>query len=216
MPVEIKMPHISISEMDKAILKEAAGCSYDDEKAKIYEYSYQSCVLFLGALAKKFLGIYGVAIGNDPRRAQQLGFSNERDFSTDREKIMRDQGLDDFARKAALERLMMEERFATKLANEFDGQAWDAVITLFNKLYQRAMALERAGLVRMNVDSLVPEAAAQRETSEYGGDGKIPTDGTVEITSKGLRCLSTQKWPKVKEKQRPGTDPFDHDVEVAA
>jgi hypothetical protein len=213
MTVEIKKPHMSIEEMDKAILREAAGCSHDDDKAKVYEYSYQSCVLFLSALAKKLLGIFGIAIGNDPRRALQLGFSNSRDFHGERERLMRDEIPHD-RRKAELDRLRIEEQFATKLSNEFDGPAWEAVIELFDQLYRRSMALERAGLVRMNVDNLVPEAAAQREVEQYGGDGKIPCDGTVEITSKGLRAIASQKWPKIKQKQRPGTQACDQDVEV--
>jgi len=218
MPVTFKKPHLSIEEMDKAILKEAAGCSIDDVAAKTYTYTYEGCTLFLGALAKKLLGIYGMAIGNDPRRAAQLGFSNERDFAGERERLLKDTTIAPDRKSADLERFAAEERFANKLQNEFDPEAWHAVIELFNELYRRAQALERAQLVRMNVDHLVPEAVAQREAEQYGGDGKIPCDGTVEITERGLRCVSGQKWPSRKpgHKQRPGAQLIDYDVEVVA
>jgi hypothetical protein len=214
MPVELNDVQPDVQEMRKWILREAAGCRLDDEKAQIYEYSYQSCVLFLNALAKKILGIYGISIGNDPRRAIELGFSNERDFTEERRRIVNDSSLSPADKRSRLEILRGEEQFANKLASEYDPQAWNKVIELENILERLAMSLERAGLVVTNVDHLVPEAAAQREKQEYGGDGKIPCRRTVEITAKGLQCVGSHKWPVPKKKQRPGTHRFDEDVEV--
>lgn len=214
MPVEVNDVQPDLRDIDKWILREAAGCRLDDEKAQIYEYSFQSCVLFLNALAKKILGIYGIAIGNDPRRAIELGFSNERDFNDERKRLLNDPMASPEFKRAGLERLAHEERFANKLAAEHDPVAWQKVIELEEVLERRAMALERAGLVNTNVDNLVPDAVAQKEKQEYGGDGKIPCRRTVEVTSKGLRCVGAQRWPTVKQRQRPGTHRFDEDVEV--
>ena len=215
MAVSINDVQPPIQDMRRWILKEAAGCAIDDEKAKVYEYSFQSCVLFLNALAKKILGIYGQGIGNDPRRAVELGFSNEqRDFTEERKKIVNDPMLSPADKRGKLEILRGEEQFANRLANEYDPTAWQKVIELEEILERLAMSLERAGLVITNVDNLVPEAAAQREKQEYGGDGKIPCRRTVEITTKGLQCVGSQRWPMPKKKQRPGTHRFDEDVEV--
>ena len=215
MPVDVAEVQPDLRELDRWILLESAGCAIDDEKAHVYEYSYQSCVLFLNALAKKILGIYGVAIGNDPRRAVELGFyDGERDFAGERKQIVNDPSKSTDAKRAGLERLRHEEGFANKLANEYDPVAWKKVIELEEVLERRAMALERAGLVNTNVDNLVPDAVAQKEKQEYGGDGKIPCRRTVEITPRGLRCVGAQKWPTVKKSQRPGTSRFDEDIEV--
>lgn len=214
MPVEVVDVQPDLRDLDKWILREACGCKLDDEKAQVYEYSFQSCVLFLNALAKRILGIYGIAIGNDPRRAIELGFSNERDFTEERKRLLNDPLQSPEMKRAGLERLRHEEGFANKLANEFDPVAWQKVIELEEILERRAMALERAGLVTTNVDDLVPDAVAQKEKQEYGGDGKIPCRRTVAITSKGLRVVGAMKWPTVKKHQRPGTHRFDEDVEV--
>jgi len=214
MPVEVNDVQPDLREIDKWILREACGCKLDDEKAQVYEYSFQSCVLFLNALAKRILGIYGISIGNDPRRAIELGFSNERDFTEERKRLINDPLQTPDAKRAGLERLRHEEGFSNKLAREYDPVAWQKVIDLEEVLERRAMALERAGLVNTNVDNLVPDAVAQKEKQEYGGDGKIPCRRTVEVTSKGLRCVGAMKWPTVKKNQRPGTHRFDEDVEV--
>jgi hypothetical protein len=214
MGVEIKKVEPDLRLVDRWILLESAGCQLDNEKAQIYEYSFQSCVLFLNALAKKILGIYGIAIGNDPRRAAELGLATTRDFTEDRKKIVNDPTKSPEEKRNALENLRHEEQFANKLASEYDAEAWQAVIELEQVLERRAMSLERAGLVETNVDDLVPEAVALKEKQEYGTDGKIPCRRTVAITSKGLKCISQQKWPVPKKKQRPGVSRFDEDVEV--
>lgn len=215
MPADLIDIQPDLRDIDKWILREACGCKLDDEKAQIYEYSFQSCVLFLNALAKKILGIYGVSIGNDPRRAVELGFSDSaRDFTEERKRVVNDPNFSLDRKKNELERLRHEEAFANKLANEWDPVAWQKVIELEEILERRAMALERAGLVTTNVDNLVPDAVAQKEKQEYGGDGKIPCRRTVEITGKGLRCVGAMNWPVVKKVQRPGTHRFDQDVEV--
>jgi hypothetical protein len=214
MPVDINDVQPDIQDLRKWILKEAAGCAIDDEKAKVYQYSFQSCVLFLNALAKKILGIYGQGIGNDPRRAIELGISNERDFTAERLQIARDPSLSPADKRGRLEILRGEEQFANRLKAEHDPHAWNKVIELEDILERLAMSLERGGFVITNVDNLVPEAAAQREKQEYGGDGKIPCRRTVEITQKGLQCVGSQRWPVPKKKQRPGTHRFDEDVEV--
>lgn len=216
MPVDINDVQPDLRLLDRWILMESAGCRLDDEKAKVYTYSFQSCVLFLNALAKKILGIYGVSIGNDPRRAMELGFSNERDFTEDRKRIINDPSLDPETKRGHLDRIKHEEAFANRLANEYDPVAWAKVIELEEVLERRAMALERAGLVITNVDDLVPDAVAQKEKQDFGGDGKIPCRRTVQITPKGLHCVGSQKWPTVKKSQRPGTHRFDEDVEIRA
>lgn len=215
MPVDTVDIQPDLRDLDRWILREAAGCRLDDEKAQIFDYSYQSCVLFLNALAKKILGIYGLSIGNDPRRAAEMGFSDAaRDFTEERRRLLSDPSLSPDYKRSGLERLKHEEAFANKLANEYDPRAWQKVIELEDILERRAMALERAGLVTTNVDNLVPDAVAQKEKQEYGGDGKIPCRRTVEITQKGLRCVGSMTWPTVKKVQRPGTSRFDQDVEV--
>ena len=211
-----------LREIDKYILRESAGCALDDEKAQVYEYSYSNCILMLNALAKKILGIYGVAIGNNPLRPAQLGFSNERDFTAERKQIVAKAEVDvaihgkagaEERLSAALQNLQSDENFANKLAAEYDPVAWRKVLELQEVLYRRAMALERAGLVTTNVDGVAPEAAVMKDV-EDGGDGKLPYDGSVEITQKGLRCVASQKWPTVKKNQRSGVHRFDQDVEV--
>jgi hypothetical protein len=222
MPVEIADVQPDLRDLDKYILREAAGCRLDDEKAQVFDYSWSSCILMLNALAKKILGIYGVSIGNNPLRPAQLGFSNERDFIGERKQIVaRAEG--DIAvhgkegakerMVAALQNLDHEEGFANKLAAEYDPVAWRKVLELQGILYRRALALERAGLVNTNIDGVAPEAAVMKDKEE-GGEGKLPYDGSVEITLKGLQCVSSQKWPRVKRKQRSGTHRFDEDVEV--
>ena len=214
MPVDINYVEPSLRDLEKWILREAAGCQLDDEKAQIFEYSYDNCTLFLNALAKKILGIYGVAIGNDPRRAIELGFSNERDFTEERKRILNDPMKSPNEKKASLERLKHEEAFANDLASKYDPAAWKEVIKLEDILERRSMALERAGLVTTNVDDLVPDAVAQKEKQEYGTDGKIPCRRTVAITPRGLRCVGAGKWPTPKKNQRSGTHRYDEDVEV--
>lgn len=210
---DLNLVQPDLRDLDKWILREAAGCRLDDEKAQVFDYSFQNCVLFLNALAKKILGIYGVAIGNDPRRAQELGFSNERDFNAERKATI-NSPMSTEMKKSTLERLMHEERFANKLIAEHDARAWEKVIELEDILERRAMALERAALVTTNVDDLVPDEVAQKEAKEFNSDGKIPCRRTVEITTKGLRCVGSQNWPTVKKNQRPNTHRFDQDVEV--
>lgn len=222
MPVEIQDIQPDLRDVDKWILREAAGCKLDDDKAQVYEYSWSNCILMLNALAKKILGIYGVAIGNNPLRPAQLGFSNDRDFTGERKQIVANAERDiavfgkegaEARMKAALENLEHEERFGNKLASEYDPIAWRKVLELQEVLYRRALALERAGLVSTNVDGVAHESAILKDKEE-GGDGRYPYDGSVEITMKGLKCVASQKWPVVKKKQRTGTHRFDEDVEV--
>ncbi len=224
MPVTVADIQPDLRELDKWILREAAGCKLDDEKATVYVYSWNACILMVNALAKKILGIYGMDIGNNPMRPSQLGFSNERDFTEERRRIAEKAQVDERIlgpevakghADAALQNLEHEERFANQLAARQDPQAWAKVLELQEVIYRRAMALERAGLVSTNIDGVAPEAAIQRDKEE-GGDGRLPYDGSVEITQKGLRCVAAQKWPTVKKKQRTGTHRFDEDVEVAA
>lgn len=213
MTVEIKEPQIDLREIDKWLLKEAAGCAIDDSNAHQYTYEYADCVLILDALSKKILGIYGVNIGNDPTRAIKLGMSNKpMDYEKSRAEI-NSSSLDDEKKQIQLELIKNQEVFAKKLEAETDPHAWACVKKLTKILESRALALERAGLLTCNVEGVAPEEAVRRDIEE-NGDGKFPMSGAVAITAKGIKCVSTQTWPTVKLKQRRGVDRVDEDVEV--
>ena len=212
MGVVVKPYQPDIKEMDRAILKEAAGCAYDDEKARVYEYSYSHCVLMLLALAKKMLGIFGEQIGNNPTRG---GATDQRDFNEERERITKNPSYTDAEKAGRLDGLKHEEAFANDLMQKFNPEAWRAVLELEVVLMRRGFALERAGLLRMNIHGLVAEEFAKGMRDATGKEPEVPCDGAVEITPKGLRCVSSQTWPTFKERQRAGTHRFDYDVEVA-
>lgn len=212
MGVVVRPYQPDIKEIDRAILKEAAGCSYDDANAKVYEYSYSHCVLMLLALAKKFLGIFGEQIGNNPTRE---GANVQRDFNEERERIVKNAGMTDFEKAGRLDALKKEEDFANDLAAKYNPDAWRQVLELKDILMRRGFALERAGLVKMNVDGLVAEEFAKSMRDATGKEPEVPCDGAVEITPKGLRCVASQTWPKFKDRQRTGAHRFDYDVEVA-
>lgn len=212
MGVVVKPYQPDIKEMDRAIMKEAAGCAYDDEKARVYTYSYSHCVLMLLALAKKMLGIFGEQIGNNPTRD---GANAKRDFNEERERIVKNPAFSDNEKAGRLDALKNEENFANDLAAKFNPEAWHAVLELKDILMRRGFALERAGLVKMNVDGLVAEEFAKAQRDATGKEPEVPCDGAVEITPKGLRCVASQTWPTFKERQRTGAHRFDYDVEVA-
>jgi len=211
--VELKKVSLSLSDLDRAILLESYGCSFDDVKAKIFKYSYSECVLVLQALAKKLLGIDGLAIGNNPQRAEKLGLSSgERDFTEERRRAKKDmKGRVEL--KSFLNRLDIEEKFVKKLASEFDGDAWNAVNETTEILSRRAMALHRAGVVVYNVGNMAADEAEQRDKLQ-GGTGEAPMEGSVALTEKGARCVSTQRFPVIKRRQKADSHPFDYDVEL--
>jgi len=212
MAVELKRVSLSLSEMDRAILLESFGCSFDDIKAKVFKYSYSECILVLQALAKKMLGLEGVAIGNNPQRAEKLGLSNgTRDFKEERRRARKDMNKIQFA--SFTQRLDKEEAFVKKLDAEFEGPAWDAVNELTEILSRRAMALHRASLVVYNVGNMSADEAEQRDKLQ-GGTGEAPMEGSVALTEKGARCVSTQRFPKLKKRQRGDAHQFDYDVEI--
>jgi len=214
MTVELKKVNLSLSELDRAILLEAYGCSFDNEKAQVFKYSYSECILVLQALAKKMLGIDGVAIGNNPQRAEKLGLSNGvRDFAEERRRAKKDMSKNKAELKSFLERLQKEEDFVKKISAEFDGAAWNAVNELTEILSRRAMALHRAGLVIYNVGNIAADEAEQRDKLQ-GGTGDAPMEGSVALTEKGARCVSTQRFPKIKRRQRGDAHQFDYDVEI--
>ena len=213
MTVELKKVDISIRDMDRAILVEAMGCDSENLKAQAFTYSYGEVVLILEALAKKMLGIYGVAVGNSPERAAKLGVSNEkRDFAEERKKA-RKTAANKAQLKVILERLSVEEKFVNKLEADFDPVAWAKIGELKEILCRRAMALHRAGLVEYNVDNVVADEAEQREKLQ-GGTGRVPMEGSVSLTEKGARCVSTQRWPVLRRRQRSDAHQFDYDVEI--
>jgi hypothetical protein len=95
----------------------------------------------------------------------------------------------------------------------FDSDAWNAVNSLTEDLSHRAMALHRAGLVQFNVDNIVADEAEQRDKLQ-GGTGASPMEGSVVLTEKGKRCVSAQRFPKLKKRQRADAEKIDYDVEV--
>jgi hypothetical protein len=213
MPIELKKINLSLSEMDRAILLESYGCSFDDIKAKAFKYSYSECVLVLQALAKKMLGIDGVAIGNNPQRAEKLGLSSgTRDFAEERRRAKKDMK-DKATLDSFMQRLKKEEDFVKQLADAFDGPAWNAVNELTEILSRRAMALHRAGFVVYNVSNMAADEAEQRDKLQ-GGTGEAPMEGSVALTEKGARCVSTQRFPVIKRRQRADAHQFDYDVEL--
>lgn len=217
MPVETKKVEISLRDMEKYILREAAGCRMDDEKAQVFTYSYQSCVLILMALAKRILGIEGQGIGNNPTRAANLGYSDApRDFLEERKQalvsLQRGEITEEMY-KSKKELLDREEAFANRLKAEQDPQAWAQVLELTEVLSRRAMALARIGLVDYNIDSLVA-TEFELQDREAGGSGKAPMEGAVTITDKGRAIVGSQRWPVRAKKQRTGVSRFDEDLEL--
>lgn len=217
MAVEVKDVEISLRDMEKYILREAAGCRMDDEKAQVFTYSYQSCVLVLQALAKKILGIDGLGIGNNPTRAQALGYSDApRDFTEERKQalVSLQRGeISEGVYQSKLELIQREEAFANRVAAEQDPQAWAKVLELTEILSRRAMALARIGLLDYNVDSLVA-TEFELQDREAGGSGKSPMEGSVTITDKGRGVVGSQRWPVPRKKQRMGVSRIDEDLEL--
>jgi len=212
MAVEFKKPVLSLSELDRAVMIEAYGCSFDDKLAKTFKFSYGECVLILAALARKMLNLSGIDLGNNPQRAERLGLSTgTRDFKEERRRAKKDMNKAQFA--SFTQRLDKEETFVKDLDTRFDGPAWAAVNELTEILSRRAMALHRAGLVTFNIGNLGADEAEQRDKLQ-GGTGEAPMEGSVALTEKGARCVSTQRFPKLKKRQRGDAHQFDYDVEL--
>lgn len=201
-----------IEDIDKWILKESAGCAIDDDKAQVFEYTHGGCVLYANALAKKIVGLWNVPIGNDPRRNASLGAAP---FDFDKMQADAEAVKDPVVREGRIAEVKRQHEYCEQVDSQYDAEAWQKVIQLEDIIKRRAMALERAGLVNTNVDHLVPDAAIQKER-EQGGDGKVPAEGTIEITIKGTRCVAAQRWPRLKQRQLRSAERFDYEVEIPA
>jgi hypothetical protein len=214
MGVEVKDFQMSLAEIDRAILLEAAGCSYDDKMAHTYDnLSYQECVLMLPALARKILGLTDVRIGNNPERAQRLGYSMDPQDYEAKHAAVDAMPISAAEKKNRHEILEEEKKSVDKVMQDYDPEAWGHLNRLTRILTRRAMALERAGFVEANIDTIVADAAEQRDR-ELGGDGAVPMEGSVVIKQKGLHAIGSQRWPMVKKVQKAGTHRFDYDVEM--
>jgi len=211
MPVQLNKVQPDVRMIEMAILKEAAGCSYEDTQVRSYNYSMLSgVVLHLNALAKRMLGIYGQAIGNDPRREHQMQGVSYRDWSAERAAVDRDDNPHRAQQVADLERDI--ER-SNRLAAEFDREAWDAVLELEEVLKRRAMALTRTNppLLAFSQDDLPNEVALTEK--QLGGKMNMPSENTVEITREGVRFLGSGKR-LIPAKNQLSQSRFDEDLEI--
>lgn len=211
MPVEVKKPEHDLRTLEMAILRESAGCSYENAKVQTFNYGMlDGVVLHLNALAKKLLGIYGVAIGNDPRRAQRMSGVSYRDWDAERAQIDRS---DNPWREQQLKELQFDKERADRLAAEFDGAAWEAVSELEEVLKRRAMALARTvpPLLEFAQDDLPNEVVFQEK--QLGGKLNMPNESMVQITRDGLRFLATGKALKPKPNQHSPSR-MDDDLEI--
>lgn len=228
MPVEIKEPSIDLRSIERAILLEAAGTLGEDYKAAMYGQNIEVC-LHINALTKKLLGIYGVAIGNDPARDAQLGLGSAPDFNGERDKINArfDRGeIGKEMRNAQLRDVDKDEQRHIRLQSEFDAQAWQIVKKWDNILRKRAMALtkvwqdgQEVELIELNIEGFVPDEvkAAAPESAE------VPWEDTVRITPAGLNFLASNKrlrprrlsiTDRLLRRKTISSDPLDQELEV--
>lgn len=221
MSVECKsIDSVDLRTLERAILKEAAGCSFEDEKALIY--TTYDVVLHATALAKKLLGVWGVEIGNDPRQSARYALDREARFNYERElaKLVRD-GNEHYATQ--VKQLQKRRDDFDRADAAYDADAWHKVITLEDRIKRRAYALSRCwapatrnyvALVNVNISDLVPVAVMEVEVRQGNPSGGVPWDGTIQATDVGLYVVSQAKWPQVRSNQRPGTHPLDQELEL--
>jgi len=203
--VEFVKEHLSNRELERAILKEAGGCNYEDEKNKIYDIS-TDVILHANALAKKLHKLWGIYIGNDPRKRK---LTRPVDFAAARAAIP----VDHPDRRAHLAQLEQEEEEYLRAQAAVDIDAWDTIIDTEDRIMRRALQLQAIGLVVCNVDYLVPDAVAEREAS-LGESGRVPLEGTIQLTDAGKAFLASGKTLRKKKGTR-SSDPRDEEIEIA-
>jgi hypothetical protein len=197
---------LSNRELDMAILKESGGCAREDAINRIYDIS-TDVILHANALAKRLLGIFGVDIGFDPRKAANFKLKAP-DWEAKRREIRHD----DPFRKDKLGHIDREEREYEETQSKFDRGAWDQVIDLEDRIMRRALALQTAGLVICNVDYLAPDAVQEKEIMLGNESGKVPLVGTIQLTELGKQFLASG-W-KLRKKRNFRGDPEDEQVEI--
>lgn len=198
--------HYSNREIEKAILREAAGCAAEDDKNQVFGLDAPDVLLILQALAKRLLGLFGEDLGTSPMNQMR---GKKRDFDQERAKLDRA----DPAYETMLAELRDAEEEAKAIDARYNPDAWRAVLELEGRLRCRAKALERVGLVQTDVDDLAPPQAAEKYASE-GFSPKIPLVGTVRITEKGMAFLARGATLRRARKQPRGADVLTEDVEV--
>lgn len=211
MSVQINKAQHDLRTLEMAILRESAGCSYENEKVQTFNYGMlDGVVLHLNALAKKLLGIYGVAIGNDPRRALRMSGVSYRDWDAEKAQIDRP---DNPWREQQLKELQFDRERADRVASEFDAEAWEAVTELEEVLKRRAMALSRTvpPLLEFAQDDLPNEVVYAEK--QLGGKLNMPSESMVQITREGLRFLATGKALLPKPNQHSPSR-MDEDLEI--
>lgn len=197
--------------IERAILFESAGCDF--EQASNQAHALQTeVVLHLGALSKKLLGIFGKAIGNDPRRAASVAGAKERDWDAERKAIM--DRKDNLHRDTQISELEADISRAKSIDAAYDKGAWDAQIELEDIVQRRAMALARMEppLLDYAIDDYLPDEVVAGERNRGNAAGSIPNDKLVQITRAGIRFLGTGKKLGPKPAKRPGQDRFDEDL----
>lgn len=213
MSTQTAMPDLRT--IEKAILLESAGCAFEHERVTLLPYAAtQGVILHPNALAKKLLGIWGIGIGNDPRREASMPNIQYRDWKAEQADIERDP--DPVAREQRLKEFRFDKERSDRIAAEFDGAKWDAVIDLEDVIRRRAMALSRMKppLVEYACDEWLPPEVQMTEKT-LGGDGSIPNENQIQITRDGYRFLGTGKQLRPKAQQRDGTHRFDEELEIA-
>lgn len=212
MTTDVKNIEPDLRMIEMALLRESAGCSYEDQLVRTFNYGMLSgVILHCGALAKRLIGLWGIAIGNDPRRDMMPGVS-QRDWSDERAKIDRD---DNPHREIQLRELQQDIERAQNVASLYDAEAWNKVIELEEIIKRRAMALARMDppLLEYAVDDWLPDEVMATEKNLGNPNPSIPNENSVQITRDGLRFLASGKRliPK-KNKRYPSR--FDDDLAI--
>lgn len=200
--------HVDLRDLERSILRQCAGCETEDEKNATFGVAVEVC-LHTRALAHKILGYYGKQIGFDPRLKARYGLEGPPDFDrlrheartaiyyrdlvdgrgqkTGEEKI---EGKELAALlKQKLHDIDLEEARAKQLDAQFDPVAWANTYKVEDMVRRRALALERLGLVIVDVAGMVDKMTLKDNPEAID----TPWEGTVAITEKGLWVVSTNK-----------------------
>jgi len=208
-------PHMSLREIERAILRESAGCVDEDDKNRTYGVQAEQngmlaaapdVVLHRQALAKKLLKAWLINLGFDPTVRNKYDVSNRHDWDKERAKVSEDdphraQKLAGIAREQAAE----EQAFA-----QTDHEAWAVIKKWEDIIGRRAYALEKLDLVDCDIGGMAPSDVSIPfpDTLETGWEG------TIQITTAGRKFLASGKTLRERRGQS-NVDPLDRELEIA-
>lgn len=207
MAYQVEVPHMSLREIERAILVESSGATDEDLKNLTYAVrNAPEVMLHRQALAKKLLKAFLVNLGFDPAVRNKYGVDRKTDWDEHRSRVARD----DPNRKRKLRRISEEEKEEAQALSETDTDAWREIRALEDVIARRAYALEKLDLVDCDVSGMCPNEVSV----PFPDSVDSPWEGTIQITEAGLRFLASGKTLRERPRQT-SVDPLDRELEIA-